>query len=105
MNTTPSDRARLRDLLVTAIKAAYARPRWGVAEKLADKLMPTIRQAQADAWTRGWAAGALDHSDRLTRRRNPYMGGRHAGTVAPPVAPPWRPNVEIPSTSWACHEN
>lgn len=75
-----SDRAALREKIVVAVKHAFARPKYQVAERLADKLMPTIRQAQADAWMRGWAAGMLDHThpDTTMEHRNPYIGGRHS---------------------------
>ncbi|WP_269939032.1 hypothetical protein [Arthrobacter sp. HY1533] len=79
-----SNRSDLRNTILTAIKRSMHRPRYRGSEELADELTVTVRRAQADAWTRGWAAGRLDDaSDHCGRRPNPYMGGRHAGPFAP----------------------
>lgn len=78
-NQPTTDRARLRNTLATAIRDSMARPKYREHFLLADRLMPTIRAAQDQAWFRGYVAGKLDQLvGRIDgTRRNPYAGGRH----------------------------
>jgi hypothetical protein len=78
-----SDRSDLRNTILATVKEFMTRPKFKATEALADALTTIVRQAQHDAWTRGYAAAQLDEyrakSGRRLQHRSPYRGGRHTG--------------------------
>lgn len=77
-----SDRQFLRTTILDIITKALTRPKFRANEALADQLTVAVRQAQHDAWTRGYADAQLDLYGQAYGRpehRSPYSGGRHAG--------------------------